>query len=362
MGTAINFLDVYARGNLGKELSSTSGIDVSQACDGAPINGVDFVLDYDASKLEYDSTKDKVYLVSEDDGWGEELSAVGGGQFFRWAISPFDLNMHVNAPSKTVVAKNAHIAIRRNTSGTSYVAAKSKNFIINVTRERTFSPFVYSGLLAWYNAYDLVSSPGYGTNNVGTWSDKSLGGYDVTEGTNKPSLIKLPNDCPGVFFDVAGTNQKLTSSLATLVHPLTVHAVVRYRTSTGTFSPFVTIGGTNCLRIGVDNTNVIAKVAAGSTTKAKSSDSSAAADMKTFVVTVTYNATDLTVKVNNNTAATSAVATALDAGAILFGANGTDGEPSVDVMSLIAYNSVITDAATLANIIGSLGAEFGVSV
>lgn len=90
-------------------------------------------------------------------------------------------------------------------------------------------PTDFANLVCWYRADLGVTDAGGGA--VSTWADQSGNGRDLTEATNRPTLVAdAGNGRPGIQFD--GVNDKLATADFAISQPLHVFIVFKQITWT----------------------------------------------------------------------------------------------------------------------------------
>lgn len=355
MAKEVNFLSLKLRQGLVDPVGS--GVDVSLVADSDGILGADFGVSYEALPFDYNSSTDTIRIVCSN-GWGKTLTRVG--DWFRWTVTPSDLSMFDVSPG-TNTLKSCHIAFERTASGVR-TSLKSKSFNVNVHKERRFSPLDISGCIGWFSPYDFGSTTQ--DASLTSWADKSLGGLDFNLiGAVAPTISKLPNDYP-VLKLVTTPVRKLYTTVAHLKDPYTIFGIARYNgVSDGTFRKFITLGGTNGVRIGVDSINFIAKSGAGSTTLSRGT---IANDYKAFAYMVQYDHTNLVLQLldvtgGTGTTATSGVTNAVTAGTLIIGDDAADAQGEWQVGDIIIYNNASLSSDNKQQIIRSLCSLAGIT-
>ncbi len=307
----------------------SSSLTVYQPVDSSMIAGNGVLLDIKGDDLGwyYDSTADSVYIITTD---GHSVALVRKGDYWQWVVGANDLGVEATDPGASVT-KNAQIVVERTAAGVRSRLV-SRTFSLVMKRQYGFSPSLISGLLAWWDAYDITDAV---AAFVATWDDRSRLDRDLIEATNKPTRRDTVQGRPYVEFD--GTNDLMSTTLADIGTACTVFVVASINTYDATTRGVIQVGGTNGARIAFSSTNL--KGISG----ADIANTSLPALDAWFVAVATKAASGaITIQKGTAAAVSTASVAAVTVGTVGMGDTAADAVADVGVMEAIIYDSVLS--------------------
>lgn len=332
MAALAGYLSVSLKGSTASLVSS--GLQIAQAVDADMIagNGLLFTVDGSEWGWLYDSSTDTVFIETTD-GFSKELTRKG--DYWQWIVGPNDLGSPATAPGASV-SKTITFVVERLTSGAGSAVTRmvSRDISLTIERQYGFTPQSISGLIGWYDAYDLSEAV---AALVTTWSDKTLLDRDVTEATNKPTKRTTAAGRPYLEFD--GSNDLLTSVLADAGLACTIALVGMIDTYDATVRGFIQVGGTNGARLAFDNANL--KGISGSDIANTTLPS-----LDTWFVAIVTKTASGAITVQKGTAApvSAASTAAVTPGTIAMGDGAADAAADVGIAEVAVWNRVLTTA------------------
>lgn len=341
MSINTNFLTVSLRSSPSQSIVS-AGLNVAQVVDASSVDGVDFRIEGPA---DLSTSTDTVMLVTSD-GYSKTLTRQG--DYWRLTVGPDDFGGAGTAPG-TTLTKTAQFVVERLVSSV-WTRWASQDFTLKIDRQIGFAPKGVAGLLAWYDAYDLLATAN-GTT-LSAWSDKSDYARNLAQatGANQPAKQTWTNLRPYVLFD--GSNDSMASTLGGLTGSLTVFIAQVFRSSDATVRASVHVGGVGGPRVAMDNTNISGRSASDAATTAKPTDD------VWHIATVTKNTSNVTVQLGTGSPASAASVGSITAGVLELGDTTADAAANVGIGEVLVYNSVL-GASEINRIVRALSAKWG---
>jgi hypothetical protein len=222
------------------------GIRINQFVDAASLVKFRFQLDLASVGID-PATGDEAELVCEN---GDVVVLTRNGDYWDWDLQPDDLRAPAIAPGSSQKLKCQIVFTR--TASNDPVANQPKRvatdfFNVQVNRQVGFSPDKIAGLVAWYDAYDFISTTS-GTA-VAQWNDKSAFKRHLTQstGANQPTVGFDGAGRPFLLFD--GTNDQLETAWVQFGLASTIVCAFQIDTSDPGARGVVQVGGTNGARL-----------------------------------------------------------------------------------------------------------------
>lgn len=332
MAQVAAYLDVFLKGQSSSFVSS--GLEVYQAVDSDQIAGDGVLIEVNGEDYGwfYDSSTDTVFLETTD-GFAESLTRKG--DYWQWIVGGNDLGSPATAPGATVT-KTARIVVERLTSGAGSAVTRmvSKPFTLTIKRAMAFTPQSISGLIAWYDSYDLTEAV---AATVASWADKTLYDRDLAEATNKPTRRNTGAGRPYLEFD--GTNDLLASTLADAGLACTALVVFKIGAYDATTRGIIQVGGTNGGRLAFNSTNL--KGLSGS----DAADGTLPSLNTWCVAVITKTASGaITVQKGTGSPVSQASTNAVTVGTIGLGDTAADSVADVDIAEVMVWDNVLSAA------------------
>jgi hypothetical protein len=357
MPTNVHYLDVALRTAPNTDIRGTT-LSVIQAVDGSPIRGFDFQVRGESLGWDYDSSTDLVFLVDSE---GNRVQLTRVGDFWRCVIGPRDLGGARIAPGSTG-NRTCFIEVRRGTGATTtgpFTVFLSQDFTITLDRQVGVSPLSLAGCVAWYDAYDDLSTAS-GTAKSAI-DDKAPTDRDLAQSTGV-AQPKVKFDTDGApYWEFDGSDDKMETAFSDVPGlgsglAQTVIAVARHRSNTGT-DDLLQAGGTNGVRLDYDGTN------ARGVSGADVASTPAGGVGAWTIYTLTKDGSEVTVRRNMVAEVSTASAGAISAGSLVVGASTANpaAYAAMDLKELLIFNTDLS-AQNEELMIRALAAKHGISV
>jgi hypothetical protein len=310
---------------------------------------------YELFGASYDSTNDKVFLEADlapatrnsANSFSYELTRAGD----LWSLTPDSTAFGACGikPGTSRDYNYARLVRQYDSGGGVFKRQVVKRFPLTIERAPGFALNEISGLLAWWDAWDLaVTSSGNTASgtSVATWADRSDYKKDLYEGTNQPTLVYDGYGRPCVKFD--GTNDKLTSIISgatgqagKFAVPMTLFLVCRQRIIPGSATIIARIGSAVPIDV-----KVINSASAGLTAVNTATDTAAVTleDNLPFLATMTKASGGAVTIYHNVTAGSGAGTAAVTADVLVLGSDGASAFAGVDIFEAAVYNAVLSSA------------------
>lgn len=331
MAQKAGYLTVTLKGSTSNLVSA--GLKVAQPVDADMVagDGLLFTIDGSANGWYYAST-DTVFILTSD---GFSVPLTRKGDYWQWIIGPNDLGSPATAPGSTV-DKTCQFVVERLTAGagTAVTRMVSEDITITIERQYGFTPQSISGLVGWWDAYDLTEAV---AATIASWGDKTYYNRDLAEATNKPTRQNTGAGRPFLLFD--GVNDLLADSLADIGTACTVLAVFKTVVQDATTRGVVQVGGTNGARIAFNATNL----------KGFSGSDVANTTLPTngvFCVAVATKTASGAITIQKGTAAavTTSSTNAVTVGAVGVGDTAADSAANIGLHELMVWDNVLSAA------------------
>lgn len=344
MAALAGYLTVALAGSTANLIGS--GLQVPLIIDADMIAGAGVLFDVKGDDFDwyFDSGTDVVQLVSTD---GFQVLLTRKGDYFQWLPDPEDLGAAAAAIGSTVT-KSCQLVVERSTAGVR-TRLTSRPFSVILDRRYGFTPQSISGLIGWYDAYDLSAISAGAA--VPSWPDKTLLNRDLAEATNQPDKAVTEAGRPYVNFN--GTNDLLASTLADAGLASTVFVVASIDSYDATVRGIVQVGGTNGARIAFDNANL--KGISGSDVANGTLPSLDA----WFAAVATKTASGaITIQKGLGAPVSQASTAAVTPGTVGLGDTAADSAADVRIAEVVIYDSVLS-AGNIERVMRYLMAKWG---